>query len=312
MPTGSCHPTGSLAFLHRWACSGALDRSLPPVWHSTGLAVRIDLPRSIRPVLVVGNDEPNIRPNAERRRATRPPPGRSGPAPRARRRAGGDRNATPQNVGFPAANSGRTWHRALHFKGLAALLLGHARAGNIRIDISDPILMETLRVLREKFQWDGYMLHDARQRLLSISNHVTPTEKLSVIQEDPDDDRIVECAVAAKSDFIVSEDKDLLRVRAVWECPDFEYSGISAVWCRRRGATGRSRVRANFHRADALLRKKKLSNSRDWMYEFNLMATGRWPSKPHRSAASPAPSRTRSDFSRGNFSSHPSSACGRR
>src|SRR5262249_41277846 len=52
------------------------------------------------PVLVVGNDEPNTRLNAERRRATRRPPGRSGPAPRARRRAGGDRNATPQNVGF--------------------------------------------------------------------------------------------------------------------------------------------------------------------------------------------------------------------
>lgn len=31
-------------------------------------------------------------------------------------------------------------------------------------------------------------------------------------KEDPDDDRILECAIAAKSDFIVSEDKDLLRL----------------------------------------------------------------------------------------------------
>jgi predicted nucleic acid-binding protein len=33
-----------------------------------------------------------------------------------------------------------------------------------------------------------------------------------VIKEDPDDDRILECASAAKSDFIVSEDKDLVRL----------------------------------------------------------------------------------------------------
>jgi uncharacterized protein len=102
--------------------------------------------------------------------------------------------------------------RALHFGGPAALLLGHARARNIRIDVSEPILNETTRILRDKFQWDGYRLHDARGKLLSISNHVSPTEILSVIKEDPDDDRILECAAAAKSDFIVSEDKDLLRV----------------------------------------------------------------------------------------------------
>ncbi len=34
-----------------------------------------------------------------------------------------------------------------------------------------------------------------------------------MIKEDPDDDRILECAIAAGSDYIVSEDKDLLRMR---------------------------------------------------------------------------------------------------
>jgi len=95
--------------------------------------------------------------------------------------------------------------------GPAALLIGHARAGNIRIDISDPILHETLRVLRDKFGWSGDMLHDARGKLLKLANLVTPTETLYIIEEDPDDNRILECAAAANSDFIVSEDKDLLR-----------------------------------------------------------------------------------------------------
>jgi putative PIN family toxin of toxin-antitoxin system len=103
--------------------------------------------------------------------------------------------------------------RALHFGGPGALLIGHARAGNIRIDISDPIINETLRVLRDKFGWNGYMIQDARVKLLSLGNHVSRTVTLGIIKEDPDDDRILECAAAADSGFIVSEDKDLLRLK---------------------------------------------------------------------------------------------------
>lgn len=102
--------------------------------------------------------------------------------------------------------------RALHFGGPATLILGHARLGNIRIDISDAIVAETNRVLRDKFQWDGYMLQNAREKLLALGNHVAPVETLGVIEEDPDDNRVLECAAAAKSDFIVSEDNDLLRM----------------------------------------------------------------------------------------------------
>jgi putative PIN family toxin of toxin-antitoxin system len=102
--------------------------------------------------------------------------------------------------------------RALHFDGQATVIIGHARAGAIRIDISDAILAETIRVLRDKFQWDGYSLQEARGKLLALANYVSPTETLHLIKEDPADDRILECAATAKSAFIVSEDKDLLRL----------------------------------------------------------------------------------------------------
>ena len=90
--------------------------------------------------------------------------------------------------------------------------MAHARAGNIRIDISDLILDEMLGVLRDKFQWNGHMIQDARGKLLSLGHHVSPTVTLNIVKEDPDDDRILECAATAQSDFIVSEDKDLLRI----------------------------------------------------------------------------------------------------
>lgn len=123
---------------------------------------------------------------------------------------------------------------SVYIRALAALLIGHARAGNIRIDISDPILNETMRVLRDKFERSGDMLHDARGKLAKLTNRVMPVETVSVIREDPDDNRILECADAARSDFIVSEDKDLLRLGAIWERPDSFHKRVRTVGAHSR------------------------------------------------------------------------------
>jgi predicted nucleic acid-binding protein len=67
-------------------------------------------------------------------------------------------------------------------------------------------------VLRVKFEWDGYSLNNALETLRKITNRVAPTETLDVIKYDSPGNRILECAITAKSDFIVSEDNDLLRL----------------------------------------------------------------------------------------------------
>ncbi len=48
--------------------------------------------------------------------------------------------------------------------------------------------------------------------MISATFDTNPTQTLDVIKEDPDDNRILECAAAAKSDYIVTDDKDLLRL----------------------------------------------------------------------------------------------------
>jgi putative PIN family toxin of toxin-antitoxin system len=101
---------------------------------------------------------------------------------------------------------------ALEFGGVGARLLGMARAGMFRIDVSDAILDELLTVLRDDFRWDGYRLHFGIEQIANVANRVVPRQRLDIIKEDPDDNRILECAVEAKSDFIVSSDKDLLRL----------------------------------------------------------------------------------------------------
>lgn len=110
---------------------------------------------------------------------------------------------------------------ALEFGGIGERLLAMARAGAIRIDISNDILDEVVTVLRDDFNWQGYRLHFARAKLASIANVVVPAQRLDVVKEDPDDNRILECAVTGGSGWIVTYDKDLLRLS--------EYGGIKIV-----------------------------------------------------------------------------------
>jgi uncharacterized protein len=94
----------------------------------------------------------------------------------------------------------------LQFGGVPRRFLDLAAAGDFRLDISDAILNETLGVLREKFQWTPEALREAEQDIRSYTHHVTPTQTLDVIQSDPPDNRVLECAAAAKSDYIVTGD----------------------------------------------------------------------------------------------------------
>ncbi len=94
----------------------------------------------------------------------------------------------------------------LRFGGVPERFLDQAASGDFRLDISDAILNETLGVLRDKFQWNAEALREAEQDIRSYTHHVTPTETLDVIKGDPSDNRILECAAAANSDYIVTGD----------------------------------------------------------------------------------------------------------
>src|SRR5438874_7722122 len=106
--------------------------------------------------------------------------------------------------------------------------------GKLEIAISQPIIGETIRVLRQKFGWPPYDLNDARQRLQKIGKVVEPKETLSVAADEPDN-RILECAAEAGSEYIVTEDKALLRLGNVGEAKvvnAVEFLEIAAGWGR--------------------------------------------------------------------------------
>lgn len=82
--------------------------------------------------------------------------------------------------------------------------------------ISEPILTELKGKFLE-FQKAGRMSSDRVAWMLeSVEKSVTkvfPTERIGTIKVDPDDNKILECAMAAEADLIVTMDKHLLKLK---------------------------------------------------------------------------------------------------
>jgi predicted nucleic acid-binding protein len=93
--------------------------------------------------------------------------------------------------------------------------------------------MKWAKTLQEKFDWPASDWAAARAMILSFARLAEPKQALSVVTEDPADNRIIECAAASGFDAIVTGDKDLLR-RA-------NYEGIQIVTVAQFLGQGRER-----------------------------------------------------------------------
>lgn len=85
---------------------------------------------------------------------------------------------------------------------------------------SEAILLELQEKLEGKFGFERSQVVSAMRQARKVLTIVYPSQKLSVVR-DPDDDKILECAVEAKADLIVSFDKDLLSLK--------EFNGIQII-----------------------------------------------------------------------------------
>jgi putative PIN family toxin of toxin-antitoxin system len=101
---------------------------------------------------------------------------------------------------------------ALQFGGKPKQLLDLAVDGQVDLAVSAEIVEEILRVLGQKFDRKSEWLTEADRHLRVITRIVAPTEPIRAIEADPTDDRILECAVAAGAEVIVSGDTHLLAL----------------------------------------------------------------------------------------------------
>ena len=95
-----------------------------------------------------------------------------------------------------------------------------ALEGQYRLLVSPAIIRELARVLRSDFAWDDDRVQRTIRLVSQIGNVIAPRRALKVAS-DPDDDRIIECAVDGNADLIVSNDHHLLDLK--------EYAGIPIV-----------------------------------------------------------------------------------
>ena len=110
---------------------------------------------------------------------------------------------------------------AIFWGGKPRKVLDLGRNGRISIFTSSEIQAEIETKLKTKF---GIEEREIAQILLDYAMFtlpIKPLEKISAIDADPDDNKFIECAVAAKAGYIVSGDKHLLDLK--------DYRGIQIM-----------------------------------------------------------------------------------
>jgi uncharacterized protein len=119
-----------------------------------------------------------------------------------------------------AAVSGLLWH------GNPGKLIDAAHAGSVTLYASAPLLAELRGVLeRERFaqhlQARGLNTTQIFEGYAALTTVVVPAIISPTIIDDPDDDAVLACAVAAKADLVVSGDPHLLKLG--------QYEGVPIV-----------------------------------------------------------------------------------
>ncbi len=113
---------------------------------------------------------------------------------------------------------------ALNFGGTPAEVIFLAQTDIVELYISMPILDEVYGVLTEKFGWHHGKAGEAVELLHRFSQLVSPLERVTRVIDDADN-RILECALVAYANYIVSGDQHLLNIK--------DFYGIAIVTAKQ-------------------------------------------------------------------------------
>ncbi|MBI2658466.1 putative toxin-antitoxin system toxin component, PIN family [Candidatus Woesearchaeota archaeon] len=115
---------------------------------------------------------------------------------------------------------------ATFWNGASDKIISKVEAKEIELVLSAEILNEYAGVLeydeiKSKIKDKNLETKRTISKIIAISSIIEPKIRLSVIKDDPDDDRILECAIAGRVDYIVSSNNHLLKLKT--------YEGIQIV-----------------------------------------------------------------------------------
>ena len=101
-------------------------------------------------------------------------------------------------------------------QGERAFLL--AQKGMFDLYSSVPILTETAKTLRAKFEQSDEDIKASLQIISRAAILVKPNRKITILSDAPDN-RILKCAVEAEADLLVTGDRHLLKLKNFQEIP---------------------------------------------------------------------------------------------
>ncbi len=101
-------------------------------------------------------------------------------------------------------------------------IIGAWRAGKVTLVTSLEIIQELVETLRAfKIRMPEEMIDEWRKTLVENAVVAVPATRVKVVQEDPADNKFFEAAIAGNAQYVVSQDKQVLKVG--------QYGGIKTV-----------------------------------------------------------------------------------
>ena len=92
---------------------------------------------------------------------------------------------------------------------------------NFKIFTTKDILEEFANVLNRDFQYNRSEIENIISKVMQFATIIIPRNKVQVVKDDPDDDKVIECALESESKCIITYDKHLLKIG--------EYEGIKII-----------------------------------------------------------------------------------
>jgi putative PIN family toxin of toxin-antitoxin system len=94
-----------------------------------------------------------------------------------------------------------------------------AKVKDVELFLSPDILSEFKKVLTGKFKFSSTEVLEFRERVLAISSLVYPAERIDQIKRCQADNRILECAIEAQANYLITGDKrDILPIGKIENC----------------------------------------------------------------------------------------------
>ena len=115
---------------------------------------------------------------------------------------------------------------ATFWYGASDKIIAKVERKEIQLMLSRDIIKEYAKVLdykeiKDKILNKNLEMKRSINKIISLSTIVEPIEKLNIVKDDLDDNKILECAKTGKVNYIISQDEHLLKLK--------EFGGIKIL-----------------------------------------------------------------------------------